>query len=494
MLKKLDYNKYCRVIIIIMMLILLPCSQSFSRMVTQIIPTLSISEEYSDNYFKRSISPQEEFITSYGLGFSIGFIDRLSEIYLAYNPEYRDFKKLNNRDGFLHKASLDSKFSPTKFTNINARLSYSGNTGNGNNENNVGDAWQNLAFIGGNTQVAKNTNIFYSERYSRNFDQQERTGNYRQHDTNQTMAGISHQFGEADTIGTSLSYSFDKADTPDADEYRKLKPSAFITYWLSPLNGLDSNISFEKADFDNSSNDIDTYSGHIRYLRKFSKQFDGYLKYRHSYSDRKTGDHQIYHPSVGFDWDVTKDSGVSLGIGALFHKWENTNKDSVDPFLDLDAYKIFEFSKRGGISITGSSGYSETGDTETGNSAASLGFSTYYQVGAQLNYQLEKRLNSNVFSTYRLTDYKETRVDRKDNRFTLGCGLSWLPLRWLQVRLSYTYTDFNTDASVQSGAAQRGDYKENRAFVSVSFIPEHPVRLDTSPSKQALETELFPQR
>jgi hypothetical protein len=69
---------------------------------------------------------------------------------------------------------------------------------------------------------------------------------------------------------------------------------------------------------------------------------------------------------------------------------------------------------------------------------------------------------------------------------TIGCGLSWLPLRWLQLKLTYTYTDFDTDA-----AAQRGDYKENRAFLSVSFIPEQPVRMDLTPSRQSLETEVF---
>ncbi|MFA5905883.1 MAG: outer membrane beta-barrel protein, partial [Desulfobacula sp.] len=192
-------------------------------------------------------------------------------------------------------------------------------------------------------------------------------------------------------------------------------------------------------------------------------------------------DHDIYHPSVGFDWEVTKDSGISLGIGALFHEWDNANKDKTDPFLDMDAYKIFNFSRRGSLSVTGSSGYTEASDT-----AASLGYTTYYQAGAQLNYQLQKQLSSNVFASYRLNDYQEAVVNRKDNTKTIGAGLSWLPLRWLQFKLTYTYTDFDTDA-----AAQRGDYTENRAFLSVNFIPEQPVRMDFTPSRQSLETEVF---
>ncbi len=471
----LNFRKFGSAFTAALFVLFLSHSIAFSRMVTQIIPTLTISEEYSDNYLKTSTNKQEEYITSYGLGFTIGFLDKKSEIYLAYEPVYKDYKNLDSRDGLFHNASLDGKFTPTQFTNINAQLAYTSN-----DDNNTGDSWQNTASVFGNTRISKNTVLDYSETYSRSFDQQERTGTYREHDTNRTSAGITHQFGQNDKVGAKFLYSFDKSDTADADEYKKYKPSAFITYWLTPLNGLDSNLAYENTDFDLSSNDIQTYSGHIRYLRKFSKHFDGYLKYRHSHSERDTGDHEIYHPSVGFDWQVTEDSGISLGIGALFHEWENTNSDSTDPFLDLDAYKVFNFSRRGSLSVTGSSGY-----TEADENAASLGYTTYYQAGAQLNYQLQKQLSSNVYGSYRLNDYKETAVDRKDNRMTLGCGLSWLPLRWLQVKLSYTYTDFDTDT------AARGDYTENRAFVSVSVIPEQPVRLEKLATRQSFETEIY---
>jgi hypothetical protein len=493
MAKNLNLQKYCPALISVFLVIFLPHSVAFSRMVTQIIPTLTISEEYSDNYLKTATNKQEEYITSYRLGFTVGFLEKNNEIYLAYNPVYKDYKNFD-RDGLFHNATLDGKFTPTRFTDLNAHVAYTSNT-----DNDAGESWQNIASVFGNTRISKNTILNYSESYSRSFDQQERTGAYREHDTNRTSAGLTHQFGENDRAGARFLYSFDKSATADADEHKKYKSSVFATYWLTPLNGLDSNLAYETTDFDTASNDTQTYSGHLRYLRKFSKHFDGYLKYRHSYSKRDTGDHTIYHPSVGFDWQVTEDSGISLGIGVLFHEWENTNKDSAEPFLDMDAYKIFNFSRRGSLTITGSSGYSETGgssesiantgsfgSTLPGSEAESLGFRTYYQAGAQLNYQLLKRLSSNVFSSYRLNDYQETGVDRKDNRLTMGGGLSWLPLRWLQFRLTYTYTDFDTDAE-----AQRGDYTENRAFLSVSFIPKQPVRMDFTPSRQSFEGEVY---
>ncbi|MBU2626981.1 MAG: hypothetical protein KKE61_00030, partial [Proteobacteria bacterium] len=477
MKKILQSQKGTIVAISALLIILVPCSSSFSRTLTQLTPTLTITEEYNDNYLKTENNKQEEFITSYGLGFSVGFLNKKSNIYLAYNPKYEDYKNFNSRDGFVHNASLDGKFTPSKFTNINAHLAY---TSASQDNDYTGKTWENSALISGDSQLTKNTNVNFSQSYSNRFDEQVRTGTYNEHTVNRTSGGITNQFGEKDRVGANFSYEFDNYKNSDADEHTKYSPSGFITYWLTPLNGLDSKLAYEKTDFDTSTSDIETYTGHLRYLRKFSKHFDGYLKYRHSYSQRESGDHHIFHPSVGFDWEVTKDSGISLGVGLLFHKWDNNNNDSTDPFLDLDAYKIFNFSERGSLSITGSSGYSEAGD-----SAASLGYTTYYKAGFQLNYQLLKRVSSNLFGSYRYDEFHESAVNRKDNRLNLGGGLSWLPLKWLRFNASYSYTDFNTDTN------QRGDYAENRATVSVSFIPVLPVRLNASPSRQFVESEIY---
>jgi hypothetical protein len=281
-------------------------------------------------------------------------------------------------------------------------------------------------------------------------------------------------------MGFNFSYSFDDYKNSNADEYTRYSPSGFITYWLTPLNGLDSNVAYERTDSDNSTNDRDTVTGDIRYLRKFSKHFDGYVKYRHSYSERESGNHTVFNPSVGFDWDVTKDSGISLGVGILHSEWENDNSDSTNPFIDINAYKTFNFSKRGSLSITGSSGYDEGNED-----AESLGYNIYYRTGFQLNYQLLKRLSSNIFGSYTRDEYEETAVNRKDNTINLGGGLTWSPLKWLRFNLSYSYKDFDTDA------AQRGDYTENKGTLSVSFIPAQPVRIDVSPSRQSLENEIY---
>ncbi len=448
---------------------------ALSRTVTQITPTITISEEYSDNYLKTPTDKQEEFITSFGLGFSVGFLNKRSEIYLTYNPEYKDYKNLDDRDRLLHRAGLEGEFRPTKFTTLNASIDYSGNT-----DDYAGESWQNSASLSGTTLLTQRTTLNYAQTYSRSFDQQERTGDYNEHDTSRTSAGIVHRFGPKDRVGLDFVYEFDDYAKTNPDEYEEYRPTAYLSYWFTPLNGFDTMLSYENTEFENDIDDIQTYSGHVRYVRKFSRRLDGYLKYRHSHSERDTGNHEIYHPSVGFDWDVTEDSGISLGVGLLFHEWDNDNDDSTEPFLDLNAYKIFNFSRRGSLTFTAASGY-----TESDENAASLGYTTYYQAAARLDYQLRKQMSSNLFTAYKLSDYQETAVDRKDNTLTVGGGLSWLPLKWLRFNLTYDYTDYNTDGD------ERGDYTENRAYFSVNFIPEQPVRIKESSTRRDFESEVF---
>jgi len=75
--------------------------------------------------------------------------------------------------------------------------------------------------------------------------------------------------------------------------------------------------SYSDKELEDSADDIKTYEGNLRYLRKLTKHMNGYIKYRHYLSRQNSGDHTVYHPSAGFDWDVTEDSGISLGIGAF---------------------------------------------------------------------------------------------------------------------------------------------------------------------------------
>ena len=446
-----------------------------ARMVTQIVPTLKVTEEYTDNYFQTGSDTFEEWTTSYELGFSVGFLNKRSEIYLEYNPEYTDYKNLNERDGLDHNASLSAAFQPTKHTTATADITYDGHDGN-----NTGESWEHSASTSVDSQLTKTVKTSLAYDYSNSFDQQVRTGDYKEHQTNNASASIRKAFGPQNSMGADFSYETDNYQNSDADEYESYEPSAFLTYWFTRKDGVGTNLEYEDKKFEmTTGNDYETIAGDIRYIRKFTRHFDGYVKYRHYMSDREDGNHVIYHPSVGVDWDITEDSGVSIGVGILFNEWDNNNEDSTDPFLDLNVYKIFNFSPKGSLYLTGSSSYEES-DEE----AASLGYNISYQAGFYLSYMLARRLSSNLFGSYELQQFKDT-TNRQDDTYEIGGGLAWNPLRWLQVSTDATHTNFKTDD------ASRENYEENTISVFVRFIPERPIRPDKVLSRISLEKAIF---
>ena len=130
--------------------LLLPVSFAQARMVTQIVPTLTVTEEYTDNYFQTGTDPFEEWTTSYELGFSVGFLNKRSQIYLEYNPEYTDYKNLNERNGLDHNASLSAAYQVTRHTSAKADISYDGHDGN-----NTGESWEHSASASVDSQLTK---------------------------------------------------------------------------------------------------------------------------------------------------------------------------------------------------------------------------------------------------------------------------------------------------------------------------------------------------
>jgi len=329
--------------------------------------------------------------------------------------------------------------------------------------------------------LSKNTILSLSQNYSNSYDQQVTTGTWNESDTNRSSAGISHQFGKKDSIAVNYDYSFTEYNDPNSDDYTSNRPSAFLSFWFTPLYGFDSNFSYETIEYDLSNTNTDTISGDIRLLKKMTKHLDIYIKYKQTNSDQDTDVHDTYYPSIGFDWKPTKDSGISLGGGILFQDYENrTEYESEKLFCEFDMYKNFDFNKRGSVSITGSSGYSEIDD-----SAASLGFNIYYQAGLNFTYKLTKRLTTDISTSYKINEFDGETTDRTDNTLNLKAGLNWAPLKWLKFNLAYDYNDFDTDSTI------RKDYRENKGTISVSFIPSTPVRLNPTPSRKSLEEKVY---
>lgn len=406
---------------------------------TQFVPTLSITEEYTDNYNQTENNTDDEASTIYAPGFSFGVLGKHFEAFLNYNPEYTDYNEYDENDAWSHNVSLEAQY-----------------------------------------QISAHTTATFSESFIRDITRSVTTNSWEEHDTNVVEAGITHEFGARDVVSFSYAYELDNYDDRNADEYKTHHPSASLSYWFQPQLGLDMTASYEKTEYEVRTDEPETWAGDIRLIKNMTRHLDIYASYAHTFTDQDTGDHTVYHPSIGLDWRPTEDSGISIGMGILFHEWDNTSEDTENFFADIDVYRNFDFSRRGTFGITGSSGYEATGED-----AASLGFHTYYEVGCLLTYALTRQLTGELSGTYTLDEYDDPTIDRQDNTLGLGAGLVWSPLQWLSINLSYEFTDFNTDD------AAREDYQENVGTITITMTPSRPVRFGESNPRRDLETRLF---
>ncbi|MFH2060885.1 MAG: outer membrane beta-barrel protein [Pseudomonadota bacterium] len=406
----------------------------------QIIPSFSVSEEYTDNFNRTKDNKDSEFTTRYSPGIAYSIIDKKYSLNFDYNPTYKD-----------------------------------------NVDNNEYDAWDHRALFAAEFQPSKNTQINISDNFNRSSNRSARTNAYGTHDTNSASASLSYQFGKKDRMSLSYTYAFDDYEEANQDEFKRHNPTAYFSYWLTPQWGIDLNGSYSKTDNEISLDDPETIRGDIRLLKNMDKNLDIYIKYAHSYTEKSSGDQMVLNPSVGFDWKPTEDSGIVLGGGMLFQDYEGqSGSDSEKFFIEFDIYKDFSFSQRNNLSITGSSSYNDIDET-----ASSLGFTISYEAGLMHTYKLTKRLTSQLSGSYKLSEYDEPTINREDKSFRLGAGLVWAPLKWLTANLRYGFEDFTSDSS------SREDYQENKVTFSISLRPSGPVRLDQSNDRQVLEDRLF---
>ncbi len=415
---------------------------STSAAIIHFIPSVSISEEYTDNYNQTDNNTEGEFSTEYQAGFEFEYIETRGQASFSYNLSYIDYNEHDENDAWQHNLAIDSLFNLTRHTDLTL-----------------------------------------TESFSTSRDISQRTGTWEDHATNDITAGLLHQFGQRNFAGVDFSYSFDKYDDPNLDEYESFRPSAFLTYWFNLRYGFELSAFYERTEFDISNNEEDTWSGDIRFIRQMTNHFQVYVGYGHSIAEDDTEKHIIYNPSVGFDWTISETSSISIGAGVLFNRYDN-QQDSEDFFLDLNAFKLFDFSRRGSFAISASSGYGEISED-----AASLGFNIYYQAGFNYNYALTREASLDISGSYLRDEFDEELADRVDNVFDLSAGVIWSPLNWLTLGIYYSYTNFKTDATV------RDDYVENRATFTVTLIPYRPRRIQPhatpGETRENIETRIF---
>lgn len=412
-------------------------------------PTLTLSEEYTDNLFLTPDNEVDDFITSAGLGLFGQVLWRTGGIELDYTPTYNKFADNTEFDYWRHAAS----FYVWKEIKRNTRLEFRNTYLRTNDPTDQTDAIDPDDPLLG-TAIETDVN-----RRGRN-----------EYYTNAAEFRVTHQFGSNDSFYLAYLYSLlrDEDVVPgqrvDDNDIRTASGGIDISFtnrWTLELDAYHRDADFE------AENDRVEYNGDIRILYNFDRNLSGFVAYRHTvlnYDEDTDEDYQIYQPTIGFEKRFQNNARISIGVGYYFQNFD-TSEDESSPIAEVEAYKRWDY-RTVYFDILGTSGY-EVDDAGVQDN----GLRVYYDARVEFGYRFSPRVGSTLFASYRYDEYPNAVPDRVDNTFIGGAAIEWQILQWLSTELAYNYTKVTSDIDAL-------EYDENSVLLTITLRPSSPYRLN----------------
>ena len=423
-------------------------------------PSATGSVEYNDNIFLRPDNEESDYIYSAGIGLEGEILWQTAGIQLTYGGNRFWYADNDDQNYWRQSVNGNSWYDISRNTRIELRNTFL-LTANPSDESGLID--ENAPLSGRDVE--------------RDLNRQGGEDDLDKYYNNVTTAIFSHQFGERDNVYLRYRYrvlrNINASPENDNEEHDISEPSAGLAYWFTHQWGTEIDGTFSNRNLE-IDEDRDVYDGTGRLLYRFTRHFDVFLAYRHTYVDYKDEEfnvnYHVYQPELGIFYQFEENSYARIGLAYYKQDKDSTSNPGIDDsdsegfLINSEAYKAWPF-RRGNVSILTFSGYQQ----DDGGSE-DLGLNVYYQGRVNADYALLRRLTADAFFGYRWDDYPDAEEDRTDKTILTGAGVSYQPLAWLTSRLEYTYSDKDSDSDAD-------EYTENRVFFSITISPEQPFRL-----------------
>ena len=427
-----------RIILAVICTFFLTASISFGYKAT-FHPRLSVRGEYTDNVLlsENDDAIKDDYITTISPGFTAELSGKKGDVTISYDPSYAVYNEFDEFNGWRHLANLSGGYQVTKHGKLGIRDNFV-YTEDPIRDENLAEIRTEDPEIPIDSTVRESRRIFYQ---------------------NLAVIDLINQFGKYNSyFRIGYRHWFRNEDDPIYEDKERYNPFGEVTYWFSPKWGFGVNGSYNRGKFE-VSDDVDIFNGSVSFLTRFSKQFKGYVRYSQTLADYEgeTEDDTTYNPSIGFSYDIEKDISLIADVGYFYNDYEFRESESAFNG-NLRFIKRFEHGKLN-LAALGGYDYSYFGTED-------LGFEVYYEASASLSHRLGKHVNGNIFGSYRNSRYTD-RSDRKDKIPTIGAGLTWQILEWMNIGLNYRFR--SVDSTIDTI-----DYDENRVSVRITVFPKVP--------------------
>ena len=400
-------------------------------------PRVRVSEEYTDNLFLTPDNTTDDFITTTGVGASLGFRMPTAGLTLAYDPEYATYQDNSYLNSWRHFASMDGYWQMTRQTRLGVTDTFT------ISDDPADDTQTDIQARGRN-------------RFTRNT----------------AHAEIANQFGRADSVELGYNHTMLKNKLATVEDSQSHNPYMDFLWWFVENEyGFQAHADYRRGLFE-FSDDFNSWSGDFRLRKRFTRHFDMFLQYAQMITkydhdpnaiDAATVEnYEVYNPGAGFNYIAGENTNISIAAGyALRHREFSGNDEGPVITSDLRTAWIY---RRGLIEFTASSGY-----TQDTFSTDNRGFNVFGEAGGRGEYGFTNRLRGDVAARYRYVRYLDEDPVGEDQFLSAGPGLAYQALSWMRFRLDYTYRTVFSNIPAD-------EYTENRAMLSLVLEPATPYR------------------
>ena len=419
-------------------------------------PRASVEGAYTDNVFLTNDDTEDDFITTVSAGFTAGLLGRTSGLELSFDPNYEFYDRFNEFNEWGLLSDLRAWTTPSRATRFEVTNNFIRTTNPLGREDRI-TAVDGRVEETGDTTLRRGREPYYRNR---------------------ARANASYRFGREDRVYAGFLYGLlrnDDNQVEDNDEYR---PSVGLDYWFTQKFGSQFFGEYTRGEFSQSSDfvgvpagDFDNWLGTLRFLGRMTRHFSLFFQYDQVYRDFTSGienDYVVYAPSAGFTYDITEDMYLRLGLGYYWQNIEN-DKNQENPYINGEISKTWNF-QRGSVMLTGLSGL-----TQNDFGAQNIGFEQFAAIRGSADYNFTRQIIGDIGVYYRYAhspaQTDEADVDDLDtSRYQASVGISYLPIRWLNIRLAYEFNRY------RSSDGDLDDYTENRALLTLTLEPDQPWR------------------
>jgi len=428
----------------IIFLLFLLCFSAQVEARVQATPSITLSEEYTDNLFLTDGDEESDFITVVSPGLALDFLGKRSELSLFYSPGFSFYQEYDELNSVRHRASLEGT------RGLSRRLTLS-----------LSSAFEKTEEPYTRAELPLTPEVVAVEDFADYALSTQREPRY----ITDSLVRMDYDFGRRDTMFAEYNHLLYLDDNEGGEDTQRHNPGVGFEVWPSFRNGFSGEAYYTRALFEGDEGQFSSLDGNLRYIRSLNRDWDAYVEYSHLYTyfDEATRvDYQVYNPATGVIYYFAEDASIEVGGGYYILDRENGTRDT-GATVNLAMEKAWEF-RGGAFRVTGGSGYEQTYYR-----AATLGFTEYHEAGAALEYSLTRYLLSDLGASYRYNKYLEE--DREDHIASATAGLSYPLTRWLDISLRDTFRVVETDSELDAT-----DYRENSVMLTLTATA-NPIRL-----------------